>query len=139
MPDEKALVPLPQPGSPAEPPAKAEKKRIARLKKEASRKVELMKVEITPELAQSFFASLKRGCDRGDPNAMKLAAAALNIVQNEKGVQVNVQQNNMQVVGGNKNRSAESIIRRLEEREFIQESAKKPASDIQDAEFEDAD
>src|SRR6185437_14856695 len=82
------------------------------------------------DMLEEFFAGLTKKIKEGDTKAMKLFAEMSNFIKSP-GVNIAVlQQNNSQE---GKNRSFESIVRRIESREQGLISDDK----IQDAEFED--
>lgn len=102
-------------------------KQLAKLSQDTYRKH-------APALLDAFYAKLLEGINRGDEKMLSLGAKVLKLAQSD-GVQVNVQQNNVQIAGSSRDRTAEAIIRRLEQRKFAQ----KQAETAIDAEFSESD
>lgn len=102
---------------------------LAKLKKR-------LELQYHPQILESFLMQLLEGVKGGDEKKMGLAAKVLKLIQSEGGMSVSVQQNNNQVnVSPTRDRTAEAIIRRLEERKFAARKESEP--EPIDAYFED--
>ena len=126
MPEEsKDLVPL----------AKSAVAKAPRNKRELAKLYDRKFIEHAPDLLEDFYANIKKRVAAGDTKALQLLAEVLKLSKGQ-GVQVNVQQNNNNVtVNPTRDRQADAIIKRLEDRDFLNKKA--AAASVVDAEFTD--